>query len=125
MSCRLGDFSTWRDLVCVSSAGFRDSSRRAPTPVGATRRPEGPPSGWSRLAEVAPGRYREHFGLHFGGLRHEKTGFRVEGIANLTKMKRKAVVDSAYTIALSSHFSATPCPFEHISSIYYPHCSPR
>ena len=37
--------------------------------------------------------------------------------SNLTKMKRKAVACNAYTIALSSHFSATPCLFECIYSI--------
>ena len=41
----------------------------------------------------------------------------IKNIANLTKMKRKAVACNAYTIALSSHFSATPCLFESISSI--------
>ena len=42
----------------------------------------------------------------------------IKNIANLTKMKRKAVACNAYTIALSSHFSATPGPFEHISYIF-------
>ena len=41
----------------------------------------------------------------------------IKNIANLTKMKRKAVACNAYTIALSSHFSATPCLFERIYSI--------